>query len=165
MEVLQSDALTQKSYKSHLLKARLMSLCAKYSMLPAKLHKFSITLGELKTQLIICCFSILVICIFQLDQHHSGDYVPTVYFSGKIKSKVLHLMNPGPKVQSWVKLHHVFLGFMISLLVDPKKDQDFCKNMRPTFSPPQILQGPLEYSRIHSFKEIYLAKKSQKAFI
>lgn len=129
MEVLQSDALTQKSYRSHLLKARLMSLCAKYSMLPAKLHKFSITLGELKTQFnnlpVICCFSILVICIFQLDQHHSGDYVPTVYFSGKIKSKVLHLMNPGPKVQSWVKLHRDFLGFMISLLVDPKKDQDF----------------------------------------
>ena len=66
MEVLQSDALTQKTYKSHLLKARLMSLCAKYSMLPAKLHKFSITLGELKTQFnnlpVICCFSILVIC-------------------------------------------------------------------------------------------------------
>ena len=63
MEVLQSDALTQKSYKSHLLKARLMSLCAKYSMLPAKLHKFSITL---KTQFnnlpVICCFSILAIC-------------------------------------------------------------------------------------------------------
>ena len=54
MELLQSDALTQKSYKSHLLsKARLMSLCVKYSMLSAKLHKFSITLGELKTQFII----------------------------------------------------------------------------------------------------------------
>ena len=61
MEVLQSDALTQKSYKSHLLKARLRSLGVKYSMLPAKLHKFSITLGELKTQFdnlpVICCFS------------------------------------------------------------------------------------------------------------
>ena len=53
VELSQSDALTQKSYKSHLLKARLMSLCAKYSMLSAKLHKFSITLGELKTQFII----------------------------------------------------------------------------------------------------------------
>ena len=146
MEVLQSDALTQKSYRSHLLKARLMSLCAKYSMVPAKLHKFSITLGELKTQFnnlpVICCFSILVICIFQLEQHHSGDYVPTVYFSGKIKSNVLHLMNPGPKVQSSVKLHLNFF-FQVS----------------------QILQGSLEYSRIHSFKEFYLAKKSQKAFI
>ena len=115
MEVLQSDALTQKSYRSHLLKARLMSLCAKYSMLPAKLHKFSITLGELKTQFdnlpVICCFSILVICIFQLDQHHSGDYVPTVYFSGKIKSKVLHLMNPGPKVLVMGKITSRFFRF------------------------------------------------------
>ena len=172
MEVLQSDALTQKSYKSHLLKARLMSLCAKYSMVPAKLHKFSITLGELKTQFnnlpVMCCFSILVICIFQLDQHHSGDYVPTVYFSGKIKSKVLHLMNPGPKVQSWVKLNLDFLGFMISALLCSwiqRKTRISCKNMRPTISPPQILQVPLEYLRIHSFEKIYLAKKSKKTLI
>ena len=55
----------------------------------------------------------------------------------------------------------------ITLLMDPKKDQDFlaCKNTRPTISPPQILQVPLEYSRIYSFEEIYLAKKSQKALI
>ena len=173
MEVLQSDALTQKSYKSHLLKARLMSLCAKYSMLPAKLHKFSITLGELKTQFnnlpVICCFSILVICIFQLDQHHCGDYVPTVYFSGKIKlSEVLHLMNPGPKVQSSVKLNCDFLGCMISAFLCSwiqRKPRISCKNMRPTISPPQILQVPLEYSKIHSFEEIYLAKKSKNPLI
>ena len=69
VELLQSDALTQKSYKSHLLKARLTSLCAKYSMLPAKLHKFSITLGELKTQFIINFTSNM------LFQHSSNMYI------------------------------------------------------------------------------------------
>ncbi|XP_068670254.1 separin-like isoform X2 [Montipora foliosa] len=42
-EVLQSGALTHKSYKSHLIKARLKSLCAKYSVLPGKHHMLTVT--------------------------------------------------------------------------------------------------------------------------
>jgi len=45
-EVLQSEVFTHKNYTSHLLKARLKSICSKYSMVPANLHKVTVTLGE-----------------------------------------------------------------------------------------------------------------------
>ena len=45
-EVQKSNILMLKSYKSHLLKARFQSLCAMYSVLPAKHHIFTLIVGE-----------------------------------------------------------------------------------------------------------------------
>ena len=42
---LKSDVLTQKNFKSHLLKARLNSICMKYLLLPPVVHELMLTLG------------------------------------------------------------------------------------------------------------------------
>ena len=45
-EVQESKVLMLKSYESHLLKARFLSLCSLYSVLPAKHHIFTLIVGK-----------------------------------------------------------------------------------------------------------------------